>query len=478
MKLRILAIALLALFFAPCVKGQDIVITKDSRIIRCAVTSLNEQAVSYRMQGQSDINTIDIDAISVIRFRDEEKWKNLPDNLVIGRIDDLYGALTRADAGKNDESSQKLQVYYSALPPVQRERIKKALIGRISEEYNSNSDSLVPHLEEILALLPKNEPGRDVLFRVSASVYKSRNDADALGRVLNDFDEYETLTGKSFPKTREAIISALSYVDKVSHFEDELLGMWVSEERTGAYGSPKYVLVINKTESDSLTICFFHGLDGLEYDKYSSPHSNYAQMFSVNGPTQEYSFTFSSKRYSNGNVALAESAVILGSAISSSLAQSDAMRYGTVYGSGNSTVMLASALAAKLAEVSTRIDIMKLYGQRLSTNVFQSHILVERTVVRSLEPLPERNLLEDLSVKWYRIPPGEAIHFFDKQGRWFGQESTGWSDDDFKMHRTDFQGSEEFRMFHESYPAMASEKSFVKVRKAFNQYVYERLSAR
>ena len=469
---------LLFLFFCHSLWGQDLILTKGTKIIRAEVTDANDIEVSYLQtnNGQQTEGKVSTSDVILIRFKDETKWKSLPDGLVIGKIDDLYGKYLQAlSSGPADDAIRILQDYYSGLPQAQRERVKQKLIDRLSSDYNSNNDLIVYRIKELLTVLPMSEPGRDVLLRVAASVYKSYLDLDSLNQIMDEFVAYENYHNRRFPKSEEAIRAAIDYVIDVNEFGNQLVGLWISEEKEGPYGGPKYALRINKSIGDSLSIRFIRGLDSIDFD-YDSENCTYAQAYALNGVRKEYSFTFSSKRFKKGNSALAEGALILGSSVSSTIAQMSAEKSDSplFYNPNTSlSTLFIAGLAGMIAQSKTTIEVLKLYGKRDHSGWFVSNLNLERIELNG--GAPERTLLEELPIRLMRIPSESDICFFDKDGYLFGFDSVGWTKNRQEQWWAEFIRTEDYDDLVRQFGSEGKKMSKKKIKEAYNERSYQRI---
>lgn len=459
--------------------AQDIIITKEAKIIRSKVERMNECGIFYHGLSSSDsLSFISVDDVMSVKLERERAIEDTPDFFIINKIDNLYTTLLNSSSRQKKESIKKeIGSYYSRLDSNREDRIRGRLFSRIVRRVNEvQYDSLYWYINEYLLVTPIDKPGRDLIYEMLSQLYETSSDLEALEDLKTELIQYEKVRGLRYSNLRSKIILSIARVKKARKMGDELVGFWVSDRRDEESKVPSFFLYIQRYRGDTLDVHLYANEDIGLFDKREKPIS--AQRIMFDGINQVYQFLFSTDKLMEGNHAIAYSVVSFGSSLASLASERATIKSGDVnfrptYTSGF-IMNLTIYAAMKLAASKKNIEVMDFYGSRITNDILSSrfrHIKKESTM--SEQGLKEDIVLEkDVEFTFYRVPSESHLCFFGKDCMLKGHDTEFWNSKRQEEWWEDFFKSMDFQNLKNNTKERLSGKSRNQVIRAYNNRSY------
>lgn len=414
--------------------GQDIIITRDSLVIRSTVAKMDDAGIYYQaLETQQDsLVFLSAENVRTIRFREERSINDIPDFMVICILDDLYHSLqTEVSDQKKCGIKANIYAYYAKLDSSKEEQVRNALLERIIKANKAQeTDHLLWLIEEYLYITPFDRPGRGPLYEILSQFYETSMNLDGLERIKYELNKYEQVTGYRCFRSKTKVIMAIAHVKKAFKMGEEMIGFWVSSIYNEKHHDPKYFLYIDKNDADSLEVHLYSTEDlGTFHQK--KENMIVSQRILLNGIKQEYGFTFATDKIDNGNQFMAHSVVSLGSALAATAAERATMKSENPNyhptPTGSIILNLAQLAAMELAKSKKKIEIIDIFGNRLNSDIISARLLYAKNIVTAGEIYADNLLEKDIEFKFYRIYPDDKIFFIDKNGNLKGPETEFWT---------------------------------------------------
>ena len=380
---------------------------------------------------------------------------------------------------------ETLHEYYSSLPTETRKIIRSMLAENVfSADEKGTEDKLLQEIIKYLAIVPVEEPGREVFLLAKAGILADLSDKNGIEGVVKELDEYERITHTKCTDIRRQICKSIDAVLAVERYMDDLTGFWVSGKRHGPFSGPYAIIEVKKqnlkhTTGNTLKLAarispqsgVFHPTPmHFDYPYYLAGSDYWARVINMDLAKNSVLFKFGSDGTYSGNTALAQGVGNFGGQLGAAVVRQSAgvSSLGSQLGLGllGNVIALGGMLAAdEISAPKLDYDIITITAAQSGKNILHANLNFTRVHVNkngqvtTVEATPDKkafnlsneavinavkqknNINKDEKISLYKIPVNSGIDFIDRSGNVAGPQWSMASKDQRNAWNSSFRKS-------------------------------------